>query len=169
MTISQSIIKVKLSHIIVSFIGIVLLFVSCDRKKVYDEYAHTPLVGWEKNDTISFAVPKVKDAGAYNFTLNLRSDNSFPFTNVVLVVGITTFPSIDTYVDTLKCMLTNKRGNTLGKGINIYQHDFSITSLNLKADDSVYVTVQHIMKREMLPGISDVGLLITKKEGGYSY
>ncbi len=31
-----------------------IAFSACNHAKVYDEYAHTPIAGWEKNDTLSF-------------------------------------------------------------------------------------------------------------------
>lgn len=57
---------------------------SCDSDVIYDKYNHTPLVGWEKNDTLSFDVPPVKDAGRYRLELGLRTSTSFPFTGLSL-------------------------------------------------------------------------------------
>ena len=36
---------------------------SCTTNTVYDSYSHTPLTGWEKNDTLTFCVPKLREAG----------------------------------------------------------------------------------------------------------
>jgi len=42
--------------------AIVHILSACSGSTVYDEYAHTPIAGWEKNDTLSFEVsPKQKD------------------------------------------------------------------------------------------------------------
>lgn len=36
--------------------AIVHILSACSGSTVYDEYAHTPIAGWEKNDTLSFEV-----------------------------------------------------------------------------------------------------------------
>ena len=35
--------------------AIVQILSACSGSTVYDDYAHTPIAGWEKNDTLSFA------------------------------------------------------------------------------------------------------------------
>lgn len=95
--------------------------------------------------------------------LNLRTDNSFPFTGVMLIINQTVIPADKNYSDTLICSVTDSRGHSLGKGINLYQHAFPIATRHLSAGDSLYVTVHHNMMREILPGIADVGLTINKE------
>lgn len=136
---------------------------SCNGKKVYDSFVHNPLTGWERNDTVAFKVPAVKAEGTYGMVLKLRTDNSFPFTGVVLIVNQTIIPANKMYSDTLTCSLTDRRGHSLGKGVNLYQHEFRISDRQLSAGDSVYVTVHHNMMREILPGIADVGLMVNKE------
>ena len=31
-----------------------MLLTSCNKQKVYDSYQHTPVAGWERNDTLKF-------------------------------------------------------------------------------------------------------------------
>ena len=42
------------------------LLAACIGNKVYYRYDHTPLNGWEKNDTLTFSVPKMPTEGLYN-------------------------------------------------------------------------------------------------------
>jgi len=139
------------------------LLTACDNKKVYDEYVHAPIKGWEKNDHLAFSIPKMQDDGDYALQLEMRTDNSFPFMTVVLIVDQKIMPANDFYSDTLTCGIIDKRGNSLGKGINIYQHSFDISNRHLNEGDSLYITVRHDMKREMLPGISDVGIVLSRR------
>ncbi len=136
---------------------------SCGKKTVFMEYEDTPLSGWEKNDTISFCVPPLAEGGDYDLSLLLRTDNSFPFMSVVMLVDETVIPSFTRHSSTLKCELTDKRGITKGKGINLYQHSFPIATRHLAAGDSIHVTVRHNMKREILPGMANIGLSLTKR------
>ena len=45
---------------------------SCDRLPIYSHYEPAPTSGWEKNDTISFAISPVSEAGYYKEELGLR-------------------------------------------------------------------------------------------------
>ena len=53
--------------------------------------------------------------------------------------------------------LADDKGNMLGQGISYYQYNFILVDRDLSKGDSLHVTVRHIMKREILPGISDIG------------
>ena len=65
------------------------LLCSCNSDVVYDKYNHTQLTGWEKNDTLAFDVPPMKESGRYRLELGLRTSTSFPFTGLSLVVDRT--------------------------------------------------------------------------------
>ena len=64
-----------------------LLSVSCNRKTVYDHYEHTPLTGWEKNDTLIYRMPVFQKSGTYSEELGLRISDTYPFTGQTLGGG----------------------------------------------------------------------------------
>ncbi len=66
-------------------------------------------------------------------------------------------------VDTLNCALIGANGVPKGQGIGYYQYAFDITSMDLQEGDSLHISVRHDMKREILPGISNVGVSLTKQ------
>lgn len=140
-----------------------VLFAACNDKKVYDTFHHTPLAGWEKNDSLSFDVPKLKASGRYLSTLALRIDDEYPFMGLTLIVEQTVHPSHTKHVDTLNCALIGANGIPKGQGIGYYQYAFGVTSMNLQKGDSLHISVRHNMKREILPGISNVGVSLTKQ------
>ena len=133
---------------------------SCNGRRVYDKYANTPISGWEKNDTLSFEVQPLADGGTYEVSLGLRINDSYPFTGLTLIVEQHVFPSGTVQTDTVSCKLTDRHGNTDGYGISYYQYSFPVADIRLQQGDSVLVKVRHDMKREILPGISDVGVCI---------
>ncbi len=149
----------------IAFMAVAALFMlpSCDRGVVYYEYSHTPITGWEKNDTLFFDVPKVKEPGTYRVDIGLRTNESFPFTRLSLVVEQAIEPGHRVQTDTIDCRLADEKGNKLGQGISYSQYKFILSDINLHAEDSLHICVRHIMKREILPGISDIGLKITRK------
>ena len=143
--------------------AVALTMASCDGRKVYDSFAHTPLSGWERNDTVTFCVPAVEEEGTYGLFLNMRTANNFPFTNITMIINRSVSPSGLHCADTMKCVLADRGGHSTGKGINIYQYRFRIASDCLEKGNSLCVKVNHNMRREILPGIADVGLTVERE------
>lgn len=144
------------------FQSVVLAFAAavmagCTGNLVYKKYEHAPVSGWEKNDAITFRVPKAKAEGDHQAMLMLRTNDSYPFMNLTLIVEQKVSPTGTTYTDTLKCTLTDDQGNNKGQGLSYHHFTFPIRALPLADGDSLTVRVRHNMKREILPGISDVG------------
>ena len=138
----------------------VLALGSCTGNKVYDQYQHTPLAGWEKNDTLTFSVPRLQEQADYSSYLMLRINETFPFMGLTLIVEQKVLPSLETHIDTLRCSLIDKSGNFNGQGVSYHQYRFPVTTMRLCAGDSLQISVRHDMKREILPGISDLGIMI---------
>lgn len=135
--------------------------IACNGQKVYDKYEHTPITGWEKNDTLVFDVSSAKTNGTYMSELGLRINESYPFMGLTLIVEQRIMPADTTIIDTLKCNLTDRKGNYKGTGVLYYQYNFHVAELQLQQGDSLHICVRHDMKREILPGISDVGMKLT--------
>lgn len=140
----------------------VVLLASCEEGVVYDKYVNTAIDGWDKWETVSFSVPPLKETGVYNMELGLRANNMFPFTGVSVVVERKVFPGYRYSSDTLRCKLIDERGHVKGHGIGNYQYVFSLDETCFRRGDSLQISVRHIMRREVLPGISDIGIKITK-------
>ena len=146
----------------------VSLLSSCKDSLVYDSYTHTPIAGWEKNDTLSFEVPPLAASGYYQEQLGLRITGAYPFMGLTLIVEQTIYPDKEKKwekiekVDTIQCDLIDKNGVTKGQGISYYQYNFPINVYHISEKDSIHVTVRHDMKREILPGISDIGLKLSR-------
>ena len=146
-------------------IGLLLcaMLLSCGSNVAYNQFCHTPIEGWEKNDTLVFDISPMTVAGHYRQEIGLRTCPSFPFTGVSLLVEQTIEPGHRVSRDTLKCRLADGKGNILGQGVGYYQYQFILKDLSLNKGDSLHVCVRHIMKREILPGVSDVGLKLVRQ------
>lgn len=145
--------------IVIASAGEVAMF-SCDNNVVYHSYRHTIITGWEKNDTLSYSVPPLREPGRYRQSVGLRINNTYPFTSITLVVKQDIFPGKRSKTDTIKCQFSDAKGYRTGHGVNYYQYDFPLKDIDLRRGDSLQISIQHAMKREMLPGISDVGIKI---------
>ena len=138
---------------------------SCKDNLVYDQYIHTPISGWEKNDTLSFDIAPFDSTGAYEEQLGLRITGAYPFMSLTLIVEQSIYPNKSKKdkiekVDTIQCNLIDNNGITRGQGISYYQYNFPINIYQFHKNDSIHITIRHDMKREILPGISDIGIKV---------
>ena len=121
-----------------ALVALVAALVSaCTMDTVFHRYSHTSVSGWEKNDTLKFYVPPLHQGGVFAQQLDVRITGAYPFTAATLIVKQRIVP-----------------GN--------YQYSYPIAKPDLREGDSLVVSIYHDMKRDMLPGISDVGLHISR-------
>jgi gliding motility-associated lipoprotein GldH len=95
---------------------VAVLLVSCDEKRVFDEYKSVGGV-WQKDSVVSFELPELDTAKVYNMTINLRDNNDYPYNNIFLIVSLDE-PGRVTKVDTLEYAMTDAEGNLLGNGFS---------------------------------------------------
>ena len=129
---------------------------------VYHRYSHTSVSGWEKNDTLKFYVPRLRQGGIFAQQLDVRINGAYPFTAATLIVKQRIVPGNAVLTDTVNCTFSKPDGTRLTRGISYYQYSFPIAKPDLREGDSLVVSIYHDMKRDMLPGISDVGLHICR-------
>ncbi len=114
--------------------------------------------GWEKNDTLSFDIPTIQHSGIYRSVIGLRICKNFPFTDLYLIVEHTILPRTETVRDTVRCTIADEDGKLKSQGVTYHQYQYPIADLQLEKGDSLHITVRHCMKRDILPGISDIGI-----------
>lgn len=139
-----------------------LLGASCTGNKVYDHYEHTPIAGWDKVEALSYDVPRLSKGGRYAVDLGLRVSEAFPFQRLTLIVEQTVYPGKRHQRDTINCEMVTPKGTVEGNGISYFQYHFRISERDYKEGDSLHITVRHNMKREIMPGIADVGIAFEK-------
>ena len=143
---------------------VALTLVGCSRKTIYTHYTHTPVDGWEAGDTLHYAFGPVDKTDTYAQTIGLRTCSRYPFKELVLIVDQLIMPSGTRLSDTLLCRLTDEEGLPLAHGFNFYESSFPLRTIYCREGDSVAVRIHHYMKREILPGIADIGLTVKRKE-----
>ncbi len=161
----HKLLKMRNRYTLLYIIGgciVMLVLAACNHEAVYHHYEHTTVDGWSRTDTLSFSIPPVAASGNYEAQLELRTNESYPFVSLDVVAIQTILPSGQMRCDTVKCQLADKNGRILGHGITQYQYSFPLGSLQLSEGDSLYVVMYHGMKREVLPGITDVGFQLKK-------
>lgn len=152
--------SLKQNKIIVILFAVALASTSCNRRTIFSHYEHTPTSGWEANDSLTFSLSPVRHDGLYEETVGLRISSAYPFMGLTLVVDQKVIPSGIRHLDTIHAHLINRDGTIQGHGISYFQYEFQLRRLQLNANDSLHFCIRHNMKREILPGVSDVGITI---------
>ena len=64
--------------------------------------------------------------------------------------------------DTICFDVTSKEGRFTGNGISYYQYTVPVCREHYMDKDSIHITIRHAMKRDILPGISDIGVKLER-------
>ena len=137
---------------------------SCGRQKtVYANYEHVDDTAWEKIDTIIFNVPPLETAGTYREKIGLRLADNYPFMTLSMEMKLVVIPKGMVYISEHKFSVIDEIGNSKGKGLSLHQYDFNIGEVELEQGDSLHIRLAHNMKREILPGVVDLGFILLKK------
>ena len=145
-----------LRNSIYTIMAVALTLTSCNRQMIYSHYENVSTEGWERHDGKEFHVP-IHEKGTYTETLGLRTTRSYPFTNLAVIITQQAQLSGIQRSDTLSMILTDEAGNEQGYGTNYRQASFPVSAIELEAGDTLNVSIRHYMRREVLPGITDVG------------
>ena len=141
---------------VVALLVCMLLFASCQDRRTYSHYTTVAVDGWERNDTLTFAIPP-QHAGTYELQIGLRATNAYPFTHLSMLMEQTC--GIKVRRDTVRCQITDAKGLLLGKnGISSSEITYHIADINLKEGDSLTIKFNHCMERDPISGISDMGV-----------
>jgi gliding motility-associated lipoprotein GldH len=153
------------------FLFIILILLSCDKKRVFDDYRS---VGdaWKKDSIVSFTFEQKDTIKPYNLFVNVRSNNDYQFNNLFLIVSME-HPEGLTKVDTLEYEMANPDGTLMGNGFSDIKENKLFYKANVKFPKSgnYTVNIQQAVRQtgkipgvEALSGITDVGFRIESIE-----
>ncbi|MDH8701205.1 gliding motility-associated lipoprotein GldH [Dysgonomonadaceae bacterium PH5-43] len=134
---------------------------SCSNKETFSEFHSFSNSEWDKSDTAKFEVV-ISNNVDYEVSLQIRNNNDYSFRNLWLFVDCTN-PTGQTRHDSINVELADVYGNWYGKGISLYS--LTIPYENIQQQDSgLYrYSIRHGMREDVLKGISDIGLTVSKK------
>lgn len=138
-----------------------IVLCGCQQQDVCHEFRHIYDPGWDKADTIHFDTRPLSADGTYRLDAELRTDKNYPFQKLTIKIDQTVYPSKERYHDVLDCDLISEKGVIEGDGISYFQYQFHVRDLSLHQGDSVHISLSHNMKREIMPGITDVGVRLS--------
>jgi len=160
--------RLKKSNLLFA-IGISLLFISCDEKRVFDEYRKLD-GSWKKADAIQFVFEQNDTINPYNLFLNIRNNNDYPYNNLYVIVALTQPDSL-VKIDTLEYDMAFPDGKLMGEGFSDvkesklwYQENFKFNkagTYSIKVTQALRKTGDVSGDLE-LNGVTEVGFRIEK-------
>ncbi|MFN4762104.1 gliding motility lipoprotein GldH [Gillisia sp. Q332] len=142
-------------------------FVSCDSKRVYDEY-HSISTAWNKDSIVTFKLQNIDPDKKYDLFINVRNNNEFNFSNLFLIAEIQ-FPQGKVITDTLEYEMAAPSGEWLGTGFgNVKENKLWYKEqVSFEEPGQYVVFLKHAMRKnnseqgiENLEGITQIGFRI---------
>ena len=148
---------------------VVILFSSCDQKRVFDEYKSVG-TAWNKDSIVTFNLPELDSTKRYDLYVNLRANNEYKYNNLFLIVALE-MPNGFTKVDTLEYQMANPDGTLLGDGFSDIKESKLVYKENVRFRSKYKVYIKQAVREsgkvpgvKALEGITEVGFRIEKKE-----
>ena len=157
---------------------------ACQDDLVFSHYESIPPEGWEKDEPLTITIP-TQDADADGtLYIGMRNSTEYSFQSISVRMETTIFHNArahtgnaettishnarqhtgdtETTNRTIDISLFAKNGKSKGDGISMFQTETPVTPIHLASGDSVTIRIAHNMKREILSGIKDVGIIIKR-------
>ncbi len=138
-----------------------LILLSCDPSRLYEENIKIPDGIWYKDNKVSFEVFIDDTVSAHNLYVNVRNTSLYPFSNLYLFIE-TTAPSGHTIRNTFEVILADDHGKWLGSGLGDIWDLQQVYKENVRFAQRGKYTIEYQqgMRMDRLPFILDVGLRI---------
>lgn len=147
--------------------GIALIFISCDKTQIFDEY-HSFQNGWDKKNSVVFTFDQEISKKPNNMFINIRTNNDYEFNNLFLITKLEQ-PSGLTKVDTLEYEMADSDGNMLGVGFSDIKESKLWYKENVKFPEKgkYKISISQAVRKtgkvkgvEKLKGITEIGFRI---------
>ncbi len=150
---------------LLAVVAVITLLTACQQRPVLYQYTKVSQEGWHSFDTLYYEVPSLPAAGTYTFTLGARFTNSYPYGDLWLVLeqryggdSISLTPEVR-HRDTLHLQADFMANKWQSRGTTFHDVEAEVTTTHLTPQQMpLKLLVYHIMRRQRLKGISDIGV-----------
>lgn len=135
---------------------------SCSKgpEPVLYEYRSVSEEGWQKTDTVSFVLPELGVDGPYTAHVSVRTQASFSYRSIWLGVRWRLHHPDTLFLDTVECVIQEQDKRSEPSGIHLRLTEVGLPGKRLQAGQEGEVDVYHLMRREFLPDVCQVGIRI---------
>lgn len=142
---------------------------ACTDSTLLHSYKPLPKDGWDRCDTICFDLPKAEADIDGTLYIGLRTTANPAYQDIVLAVE--QYDEIEGFSrsDTVRYPLTDaegfaltEEGYALSPGVNLHQYESQHVPIRLKKGKSGSVRIHHLMRHEVIPDITELGIRLDK-------
>lgn len=151
---------------VICLAAIAWLSFSCTDRIVYHAYHPFVKEGWNKRDTLSLRIQMTDSVGGdANATFLVRNNSDYPYQDFAALIRHN-FPDTTRWKSyKITFTLADSEGRWSGSGIGgLFQSTASLGEASINHPVNYTFKVIHLMDDEQLSGITDIGLIVTKKE-----
>jgi len=118
--------------------------------------------GWEAGEALVFPVDTLREAGQYVLHVGVRTSaaEAYPYCNLALRLEEDFGRTRRTRL--LRLCLTDEHGDVSGHGVSRFRYEFPADTLRLAEGTAGTVTIVHDMRRQLLPGLTDVSVRLER-------
>jgi len=147
-----------------SLLAVSLLCIGCEEKPLYDRMDTMADRIWESTNVLQHEIQVTDTVQTYDFYLNIRIGADYGFSNMYLFIG-TEFPDGRSVRDTVECILADRSGRWLGKGLGDIRDNRILFKPNVRfpRTGTYRFNLQQGMRMEELDEVYDVGISIVPK------
>ena len=149
---------------LLAIVLVAFLFASCTDGILIHRYLPVGEEGWARTDTLSFPLPAVSHEADYTIRLGIRYGTLFPYEGIWVVAETRLHQPASFRRDTIYLTVTDEDGHSLGQGVTLNQREVPLTKLHFQKDQQGTLRLYHIMRREVVPHITDMGVCIAEKQ-----
>lgn len=149
------------------FLLIAFGILSCDNNRVYEKNYRIEGSNWARSNQLKFNFDIEDTTELYHLYFNFRHAGDYPYQNLYLFTKLKS-PKGLIAVDTAQMLLADSKGRWYGKGIgDIFDYQFKFKEYAKLTETGTYeFTVEHAMRKKILPNITDLGVRVEKANYG---
>ncbi len=140
-----------------------LAMAACTNHTLVHHYETLGDEGWSRTDTLHFVIPPAHAPGDYCFRLGIRYTHRFPYEGVWVETDLQLEKPVVHSRDTLFFRMFDAEGMPRGHGLGLMQKDTVVGVYHLREGQSGTLRVRHLMQKEGMPGIQDIGLSVVNE------
>lgn len=141
--------------------GLSLLLSGCMDRTVFHHCQSVPQCVWQQEDTLLFRPDTLAPGQPYTLQVQARILQDYPYRQLQILVEHNL--EKEPRADTLLLQITDTAGVMLGRQIFLHQVH-TATHTFTPQQSRGWIRIRHLMRREALPGISDIGIRLQKAD-----
>lgn len=135
---------------------------ACFNGTAYHNYVSIDNEEWFAKDSLHFRIDSIPTTNDFITDLEFRTNVRYPYRNISFVMTQSVRHKNKSVTKTLNYDVAEINGKRNGEGITYRTHHIQFCTMSLESGDTLDIFIKHNMKDNVLPGITDIGVLIER-------